>query len=151
VTYRRRSRLRRATKWLGLFCCAILVAAWGLSLFSYFGHVGVTGIRYIGHGQAYITYHPRGQTGLGWQFQRIDFGCDWRLAHRVDFGQLARWWIPLWMPLLAIAVPTGWLWIRDRRPPPGYCPECCYDLTGNTSGVCPECGVSIDATKARAA
>jgi hypothetical protein len=30
-----------------------------------------------------------------------------------------------------------------RRPPPlGLCPACGYDLTGNVSGVCPECGGS---------
>ena len=26
---------------------------------------------------------------------------------------------------------------------PGLCSSCGYDLTGNTSGVCPECGVAI--------
>lgn len=25
-----------------------------------------------------------------------------------------------------------------------YCSKCGYDLTGNTSGVCPECGAKID-------
>jgi hypothetical protein len=25
----------------------------------------------------------------------------------------------------------------------GYCPHCDYDLFGNTSGVCPECGAKI--------
>jgi predicted amidophosphoribosyltransferase len=29
---------------------------------------------------------------------------------------------------------------RDRRPKPGHCQHCGYDLTCNTSGVCPECG-----------
>ena len=28
---------------------------------------------------------------------------------------------------------------RTRR---GVCPRCAYDLTGNVSGVCPECGNS---------
>ncbi len=27
-----------------------------------------------------------------------------------------------------------------RRIPPGHCKKCTYNLTGNTSGVCPECG-----------
>lgn len=26
---------------------------------------------------------------------------------------------------------------------PGYCARCRYNLTGNTSGVCPECGTAI--------
>ena len=32
------------------------------------------------------------------------------------------------------------------RPPPkaNECPRCRYDLTGNTSGVCPECGTPIE-------
>jgi hypothetical protein len=30
-----------------------------------------------------------------------------------------------------------------RRKPPGLCEKCGYDLTGNVSGVCPECGRSV--------
>jgi predicted Zn-ribbon and HTH transcriptional regulator len=35
--------------------------------------------------------------------------------------------------------------IRERRPflPPGHCQSCGYNLTGNVSGVCPECGTSV--------
>jgi len=29
------------------------------------------------------------------------------------------------------------------RPPDGHCQSCGYDLTGNVSGVCPECGERI--------
>ena len=31
-------------------------------------------------------------------------------------------------------------WWRARRAAPGHCQRCGYDLTGNQSGVCPECG-----------
>lgn len=29
------------------------------------------------------------------------------------------------------------------RPMPGHCGNCGYNLTGNTSGICPECGRSV--------
>ena len=29
---------------------------------------------------------------------------------------------------------------RCRSPKNGYCDSCGYDLTGNVSGICPECG-----------
>jgi len=50
--------------------------------------------------------------------------------------------LPLWIPFLVVAVPTTYLWWTDRRIPPGHCQNCGYNLTGNVSGVCPECGVS---------
>jgi hypothetical protein len=31
---------------------------------------------------------------------------------------------------------------RSRRIRPGCCPRCGYNLTGNTSGVCSECGLT---------
>ena len=32
---------------------------------------------------------------------------------------------------------------RARRRRSGFCPRCPYDLTGNASGTCPECGTPI--------
>jgi hypothetical protein len=52
--------------------------------------------------------------------------------------------LPLWLPFLVLVIPTLLLWRRDRRRPhPGFCRRCDYDLTGNTSGRCPECGLEI--------
>ena len=39
--------------------------------------------------------------------------------------------------------------IIDRKLSPNACPSCDYDLTGNTTGVCPECGHASE-TKATA-
>lgn len=47
---------------------------------------------------------------------------------------------PLWIPLILFSIPTGFLWWLDRRRPAHCCGECGYDLTGNTTGICPECG-----------
>ncbi len=43
----------------------------------------------------------------------------------------------------AIGALIGWFWPTPRQGP-GHCPKCDYDLTGNVSGVCPECGTEIE-------
>ena len=42
----------------------------------------------------------------------------------------------------------GWLlgvhlYQKSVSPPPGSCKKCGYDLTGNVSGRCPECGAEF--------
>ncbi len=48
--------------------------------------------------------------------------------------------VPLWIPLSVILL--LWLLARRKRPTPGHCVKCGYDLTGNRSGRCPECGTA---------
>ncbi len=61
-----------------------------------------------------------------------------RLPNQAGFFYVVEF--PLWLPFLAVALPTLLAWRFWRKPPkPGHC-RCGYDLTGNTSGVCPECG-----------
>jgi len=52
--------------------------------------------------------------------------------------------VPGWfLALLTAALPCGWVARRLRSSPLrkfGHCRRCGYDLTGNLSGVCPECG-----------
>jgi hypothetical protein len=52
--------------------------------------------------------------------------------------------LPLWLPVLVTTLPAllFWLW-WDRSPRLGNCQEWGYDLTGNVSGRCPECGEKI--------
>ena len=60
--------------------------------------------------------------------------------------------LPLWFVLAITAIPTAILFYRDRRRiPPGHCQKCGYNLTGNVSGICPECGepIPIRAHRAR--
>jgi hypothetical protein len=43
--------------------------------------------------------------------------------------------------LVVVGSTTAVLWYLDwRRPRPGYCERCGYDLRANVSGRCPECG-----------
>jgi hypothetical protein len=51
--------------------------------------------------------------------------------------------LPLWLPGVALlSAGTALLWHR-RRPREGYCSTCGYNLTGNVSGRCPECGTPM--------
>jgi hypothetical protein len=57
--------------------------------------------------------------------------------------------VPSWMPavilapypILAFVRGPARRWRRRRR---GLCVRCGYDLEGNVSGVCPECGTTIE-------
>jgi len=57
--------------------------------------------------------------------------------------------VPFWLPLLVTGALPGWVILgrarRRFRPQPilGRCFRCGYDLTGNTSWVCPECGSGV--------
>jgi len=58
-----------------------------------------------------------------------------------NFDLVARGWF---VPATLVAIPAlGYLghWFRrDLRRRKGLCERCGYDLTGNVSGMCPECG-----------
>jgi hypothetical protein len=57
-------------------------------------------------------------------------------------------WIPLWMLFALFAAYPTTTFIRGplrrwRRRRAGMCGQCAYNLTGNQSGICPECGRAI--------
>ena len=149
----RPSRLRRWMKWVGLVACVVLLICWraehGRSVVL---HVpGKHGLA-IGNGAIHlsiarsrvgtivkwadswgVTVFGNPQPSSYWPYRRPEI---W-----YTLGGSKVFTLPLWIPLAIVAIPTAILWYRDRRPPPGRCQECGYDLTGNLSGVCPECGM----------
>jgi len=48
--------------------------------------------------------------------------------------------IPHWLANLVAWPVFIVLWRKCRKPPKGHCRKCGYDLTGNESGNCSECG-----------
>ncbi len=61
--------------------------------------------------------------------------------------------VSLWFPALILAIlPAIWLlkWNKRRKLGPNACSSCGYYLTGNTSGVCPECGLALKTEAAKA-
>jgi hypothetical protein len=58
--------------------------------------------------------------------------------------------LPLWMPFVLLAAYPAMAFVRGplryyRRRGRGLCVKCGYDLTGNVSGVCSECGTPANA------
>lgn len=147
---RPRSRARRVLKWTGLAFSLLLLGLW---LFSFKGTVfyGVDG--FVGHAARIGVVE--GMAGVcatdrvvldGWRFT-WDLHAPiakvrwlpkylWTPQHKDVF-------VPLWMPLVLVIFPTFIFWWRERRCPKGHCQTCGYDLTGNVSGICPECGEKI--------
>lgn len=81
------------------------------------------------------------------------FRLEWTVPHTADWSQstVGHWWefnLPLWAVLLVVSGPLlRTVYQRWRhRMPPGTCTKCGYDLTGNVSGRCPECGAPIRAS-----
>ena len=53
--------------------------------------------------------------------------------------------LPTWLLLLVSAAATTFVWRRAQvNPERNGCRKCGYNLTGNVSGVCPECGTAVE-------
>jgi hypothetical protein len=57
-------------------------------------------------------------------------------------------WNPCAFVPIAVLAILMWVLRRGARPRvlPGHCQKCGYDLTGNESGRCPECGEPVEST-----
>lgn len=65
-------------------------------------------------------------------------GSDRVSMHTIVVNSLLTW---------TVCCPMGLLFVRRRhRCRVGHCVKCGYNLTGNISGVCPECGTEIPGT-----
>ena len=140
---RRRFRTRRVLKWVGLAGCVLLLAAFMAS------HRWEVWRR---HGNVWL-WMEQGHIGVyrsGWgapptsPVHGVTWSLRWGSPIVWDFrGGCVQMRIAIWLPLFALAILTAILGYLDRRPPKGHCQRCGYDLTGNVSGVCPECGEPI--------
>jgi hypothetical protein len=72
----------------------------------------------------------------------------WKLPRTTDMFQstIGPWTetiVPFWLLVIVSAAPgLVLLWHHRRQRAPGSCRRCGYDLTGNVSGICPECGAT---------
>jgi hypothetical protein len=148
---RGRSRTRRVAKWGVTSLLLLVIAMGGLSCLwsaSYVGSdvlVGVVGGTLMWGPSALVAYtEPPTPTGFRVWWRPMYLPFDWPSASHWSLGIL-----PLWIPAVVLAIATALLWYLDRRRiPPGHCRKCGYDLTGNVSGRCPECGTEIKSVRA---
>ncbi len=156
----RRLRWRALLKWSGtLACLLILLAAAACLRWRYVAiNVGRNSLVSIQEGSVWVGWGGSGWLGhsmpravqVGPPYANLGAAADnwskrgilwpqWRDLRPWGIGVDIR--VPLWIPVVLLGAPTAWLWWRDRRRvPAGCCAACGYDLTGNVSGRCPECG-----------
>ena len=137
-------------KWACLALCSIVVGGCGLSIFYHVDCLlGTRGLRCtVLGGRVIITLGPQ-VPEVRWLIRRQPTP-----QHRVPLfprhtrfsaveGPVQMFFVPLLPLTVVLGMTAALLWWLDRRPPPGHCQSCGYDLTGNTSGVCPECGTDV--------
>lgn len=150
---------------------AFLAILWGVATFTRMGVVWSTsdpGFRVLGLWWGELHYRHRMASDIPlWEQEERELYrvvckptilrvTDWRMLglslpdghysvdHPLQHGSVWSLKLPLWVPFLATALPTLLLYrVARRRRLFGHCPSCKYDLTGNTSGTCPECGKVI--------
>ncbi len=162
---RRRSRTRRVAKWVGACLSVLILVAALISLrytVSCWSRSGDS-VGWLATGGMHLVLTSRTGPKLDAAEARPD--ASWGIHITRNTGRLLpgwgwrphAWydslagggteffiWIPLWLPFVICALPSCLLWWLDRRRTrAGFCVECGYDLTGNVSGRCPECGTPI--------
>ena len=161
MSKRRHFRLRRILKWFSLFAFAGSLILWCVSLHwfirynSQFSYVLSPGefLFIYRTDEPFWEYLP---VSKGWTVKTqgaignvLLLSMPWRgylIRENKPSGHTII--VPLWAAIALLAIPTAFLWHHDRpRLPPNHCRDCGYDLTGNVSGVCSECGTPIESAE----
>ncbi len=139
----------------GLIACAAILILWIVSLFvgvlyqqkpkGLTWEVGVANGCIFGFELVYFYTKPYYSTG--WHVIRPHNAWNYGLVYpdvgyRLESG-FHHFVIPLWTLLLTTLLIVGMQYRKILRRPIEVCKSCQYDLTHNTSGICPECGIAI--------
>ena len=146
----RLSRTRRVLKWACVAACVLMVTPWVVSMHRPFtlreqSRIVDWGASMSG-GQLWVFWNTFPGFIDGWP--RSVFGRYRWTPHvsvlgsaKCGTGAVS---IPCWNLFIVLAAGTFWAWMRSPgRHKSGHCQKCGYDLTGNVSGRCPECGERI--------
>ena len=93
----------------------------------------------MGYGRIKCVLDPGAREEPHWRVSRIENPPCWLWGGVIAYPQAAI--IPLWVVWITALLPTAVLWWLNRSRHREGCCQCCgYNLTGNVSGRCPECG-----------
>lgn len=152
----------RAAKW-SLVLCVVTCAFWALGYWRYLGVTRVaSGGSFAGvavrSGNFVFQWGTSPLISRGWHLQNdppdpLHPEVQNRgVIHATDKRSGATWtlvYVPLWLLFVALGLMPAYRAIVTRRTryrlARRRCPTCAYDLTGNASGVCPECGTPVEA------
>ena len=146
MTEHRHNRVVRWVFRLGVAACGVIVAVTVVSFWRSAKASAAGGTVILDYGSVYLFLLPLEPTGVR-VGPTIGTYIPWttktRMALPTGSGpdtMTTVYTYPTWWFLLAALIPTALAWRRLRRPLPGHCRKCGYDLTGNVTGVCSECG-----------
>jgi hypothetical protein len=132
-----------------------MLASWGASRWFLINvtHVGeYSALAQVVSGEIRVLWFPgwaRHWPGPGWHIdgRRCAPAWSWKVGWGAELGT-SHVTVPLYIPFALSALPTAFLFYRDRRSVrwarEGRCVWCGYDLSG-VRGPCPECGKAVRA------
>ncbi|UCE61576.1 MAG: hypothetical protein JSU63_07460 [Phycisphaerales bacterium] len=148
----RRSRFTIALKWCGLALSAFVLLLWLVSIAAYVRLPFAPRLAWAVGGGNLIR-----QTGVDFEGKPLALTVRWAWSGVTagEFGSSSASWgrgrtanatyCAIWPALIALVLPAVILWVGyPKRYPAGSCQKCGYDLTGNVSRICPECGCATE-------
>jgi hypothetical protein len=140
-------RIRRCARFTSGLMLLVSVTAWTVSAFAECvllystGETVYTVELHPGRMRTMYARYPTPEDGFQCHVakpERVTLFPKFRCVRRSLASDLS---LPLWILALAAAAIFAATFSRSK-PAPGHCRKCGYDLTGNVSGRCPECGES---------
>ena len=153
-----RSVWRKRFKIAGLVLSIMMLGLWVFSVMFVSYYVAPSGQWSLAIEFGRIRFADFQASNPGWTC--LPFYSNWKeIKVTMPWTEFARAWLglglpgkhgggrfltPVWLLVVTVGLPTAILWWRDRPPKAGFCMVCKYNLTGNVSCTCPECGTAVE-------